>query len=65
MWRLRLFCRREWLTVVVGLALLGALAYLSATGRWGLRSTGFGPGWHCAYPGKGDPICIKDPPGQK
>jgi hypothetical protein len=20
---------------------------------------GFGPGWECTYPGKGDPICVK------
>ena len=23
---------------------------------------GFGPEWNCAYPGQGDPVCIKMPP---
>jgi hypothetical protein len=22
---------------------------------------GFGPEWDCFYPGKGDPICVKNP----
>ena len=59
MWRLRVLTRREWLAIVLGLGALGFAGYASL--HWRLQSNaGFGPGWHCTYPGKGDPICIKD-----
>jgi hypothetical protein len=62
MWRFHLIARREWKTIIFVMIMLG-LCSLYLTGRWPQQTNaGFGPGWHCTYPGKGDPVCVKDPP---
>jgi hypothetical protein len=63
MWRLRFLRRRDVAAFVLGAVVIGALALLSVNGwmrsRW---NYGFGPEWRCTYVGKGEPVCIKDPP---
>ena len=64
MWRLRLL-GREWWTIAVGAVVVLLVCTLALSGHWRLQpNAGFGPGWHCTYPGKGDPVCVKDPPQQ-
>ena len=56
------------LAIVLLVVILTGIAALAVTGHWGLsgigqRSSpnfGFGAGWHCAYPARGEPICVKD-----
>jgi hypothetical protein len=63
MWRLRTLGRDEWLAIALVVGFLGVAGFASLQWRWLRQSQfGFGPGWHCTYPGKGGPICIKDPP---
>jgi hypothetical protein len=36
---------------------------MAVNGWWRLLANfGFGPDWHCAYVGKGEPVCVKDRP---
>jgi hypothetical protein len=63
MWRLRLLRRSDLLAIAVALAAVGGFVLMAMNGQWRLLPNfGFGPDWHCQYVGKGDPICIKDPP---
>ena len=48
--------------IATGSAFVIATVCLSLSDRWFWRSNfGFGSDWHCTYPGKGGPVCIKDP----
>jgi hypothetical protein len=66
MWRLRLLDKREWLAIAFVGAVVVSLTLLMLTGKSPRPANfGFGPDWHCMYPGKGEPICFKDAPPQK
>lgn len=41
------------------LAILAALVFAAA--GWVTWNNGFGPGWDCANPGRGEAVCIKKP----
>ena len=46
--------------IVIAFAALAQARQFSTNGAvWG-----FGPGWDCTYPGKGDPVCVKSPHGR-
>jgi hypothetical protein len=47
-----------WAIVVLILCALGYAKFLYETNS--LNDFGFGPHWHCAYPPRGEPICVKD-----
>jgi hypothetical protein len=60
--RLRVFGRGEWLAIAFAGAILALLVAAASGGfRWGIPNFGFGPDWKCAYVGKGDPVCVKQP----
>jgi hypothetical protein len=49
--------------MIIAVAVLGGFVALAAAGRWSvLGNFGFGPDWHCTYPGRGGPVCLQDPP---
>ncbi len=63
MWRLPTWKDLAGLALVV--LLIGGLlaAFVGMPGFQNLNRSGvnsaFGPEWHCAYSGKGDPVCVK------
>jgi hypothetical protein len=64
-WRNRVIYPRRGDLLAIGL--IGGIGVLAAAGQWGLAgwawlpNFGFGSDWHCTYPGKGQPICVKQP----
>ena len=56
--------RGDLAAIVLGLVLLGLGAFVivgrASSGK--RMNFGFGPGWDCAHPGDGDPVCVKKPP---
>ena len=51
------FQRNDILAALFVLIILGGL--LVAAKGWVKVNNGFGPDWHCAQPGSGDPVCAK------
>jgi len=64
----RIYPRRgDVLAILLAIVLIGGFGALAMTGRWGvlgrwglLPNFGFGSDWHCTWPAKGDPVCVKD-----
>ena len=58
--------RGDVLAILLAIALVGGFMVLASLGRWNLPwsllgNFGFGSDWRCTWPGKGEPICIKQP----
>jgi hypothetical protein len=63
MWRLYLLRRSDIVAIALVLIVAGGLVLLAINGQWRLLPNfGFGTDWHCAYAGRGEPVCVKDPP---
>jgi hypothetical protein len=64
----RLFTWKDWLGVLLGVIIVGGVAWtyvLPARIEPG-PARGFGPDWVCHTPGPGyDPVCVKKAPGSK
>lgn len=63
MWRLW-FTRGNIIGGMIAVIIVGALVFILAEypkGMWHANA-GFGPEWHCTYPGQGDPICLRKQP---
>ena len=48
--------------ILMVIAIVGILLFVFAEFPDAGRMSGFGPGWDCAFPGQGDPVCIKKAP---
>jgi hypothetical protein len=66
-WYVRTLSRLEIGSILLAIALLGALAcFFIAFPNFGRRTNdGFGPEWDCTNPGDGGAICVKNLPTQR
>ena len=53
--------RREVLSIIALIAIVGIAALAFIKYPVGSRATNFGPDWDCVNVGKGDPVCVKKP----
>jgi hypothetical protein len=51
--------RREIITVLVGLFVVGLFALVVVLFPHFNQATGFGPEWECKNMAQGDPVCVK------
>ena len=66
-WYVRTLSRLEIGSILLAIALLGALAcfFIAFPNLDRKTNDGFGPEWDCTNPGDGGPICVKKQPAQR